>query len=145
MTIFYCLRLETPRPGGPGPLIYIPQEQGDPVIPPRTGFPFRRIQRLAGLCLQDNSSARTTQKTQPPTIPPLLRAYSWGYHVMAIQSAHWRSGCWLARDVVSLFVSRSLPSNEFACHSILQSLYVFIRFVDFCLYYSVFYFILIVI
>jgi hypothetical protein len=29
-----------PQPGGPGPRIYIPQEQGDPVIPPGTGFPF---------------------------------------------------------------------------------------------------------
>jgi hypothetical protein len=28
------------QPGGPGPRIYIPQEQGGPVIPPGTGFPF---------------------------------------------------------------------------------------------------------
>jgi hypothetical protein len=28
------------QPGGPGPHIYIPQEQGGPVIPPGTGFPF---------------------------------------------------------------------------------------------------------
>jgi hypothetical protein len=26
------------QPGGPGPCIYIPQEQGGPVIPPGTGF-----------------------------------------------------------------------------------------------------------
>jgi hypothetical protein len=33
MTIFYCLRFESPpQPGGPGPHIYIPQEQGGPVI-----------------------------------------------------------------------------------------------------------------
>jgi hypothetical protein len=38
-----------PQPGGPGPRIYIPQEQGGPVIPPGTGFPFRRILRLTGL------------------------------------------------------------------------------------------------
>jgi hypothetical protein len=37
------------QPGGPGPRIYIPQEQGDPVISPGTGFPFRRLLRLAGL------------------------------------------------------------------------------------------------
>jgi hypothetical protein len=31
------------QPGGPGPRIYyIPQEQGGPVIPTGTGFPFRR-------------------------------------------------------------------------------------------------------
>jgi hypothetical protein len=38
-----------PQPGGPGPRIYIPQEQGGPVIPPATGFRFRRLLRLAGL------------------------------------------------------------------------------------------------
>jgi hypothetical protein len=37
------------QPGGPGPRIYIPQEQSGPVIPPRTGFPFRGLLRLAGL------------------------------------------------------------------------------------------------
>jgi hypothetical protein len=35
------------QPGGPIPRIYIPQEQGDPFIPPSTGFPFRRLLRLA--------------------------------------------------------------------------------------------------
>jgi hypothetical protein len=49
VTIFYCLRLETPQPGGPGPRIYSPQEQGGPVIPPGTGFPFRRLLRHAEL------------------------------------------------------------------------------------------------
>jgi hypothetical protein len=29
-----------PQPGGPGPHIYIPQEQGGPVIPPGTGLQF---------------------------------------------------------------------------------------------------------
>jgi hypothetical protein len=29
---------DSPKPGGPGPRIYIPQEQGGPVIPPGTGF-----------------------------------------------------------------------------------------------------------
>jgi hypothetical protein len=32
--------LRLPQPGGPGPRINIPQEQGGPVIPPGTGFPF---------------------------------------------------------------------------------------------------------
>jgi hypothetical protein len=36
------------QPGGPGPRIYIPQEEGGPVIPPGTGFPFRRVLRLTG-------------------------------------------------------------------------------------------------
>jgi hypothetical protein len=38
-----------PQPEGPGPCIYVPQWQGGPVIPPGTGFPFRRLLRLAGL------------------------------------------------------------------------------------------------
>jgi hypothetical protein len=38
-----------PQPGGPGPRIYIHQQQGGLVIPPGTGFPFRRLLRVAGL------------------------------------------------------------------------------------------------
>jgi hypothetical protein len=38
-----------PQPEGTGPRIYIPQEQGGPVLPPGIGFPFRRLLRLAGL------------------------------------------------------------------------------------------------
>jgi hypothetical protein len=34
--------IRLPQPGGPRPLIYIPQDQGGPVIDPGTGFPFRR-------------------------------------------------------------------------------------------------------
>jgi hypothetical protein len=33
--------LTLPQPGGPGSRIYIPQEQGGPVISPDTGLPFR--------------------------------------------------------------------------------------------------------
>jgi hypothetical protein len=38
-----------PQLGGPCPRIYVPQEQGGPVIPSGTGFPFRRFLRLAEL------------------------------------------------------------------------------------------------
>jgi hypothetical protein len=38
-----------PQPGGPGPHIYIPREQGGPIISPSTGFPFRRVLGLSGL------------------------------------------------------------------------------------------------
>jgi hypothetical protein len=44
--------LRLPQPGGPGPRIYIPQEQGGPVIPPGTGFPLRRLLRLAGTAVE---------------------------------------------------------------------------------------------
>jgi hypothetical protein len=36
-------------PGGPGPSIYIPQEQGGPVITLGTGFPSCRLLRLEEL------------------------------------------------------------------------------------------------
>jgi hypothetical protein len=49
MTIFYSLRFDTPTTWRSGPCIYIPQEQGGPVISLGTGFPFRRLLRLAGL------------------------------------------------------------------------------------------------
>jgi hypothetical protein len=38
-----------PQPEGPGQRIYVAQEQGCLVIPPGTGFPFRRLLRLAEL------------------------------------------------------------------------------------------------
>jgi hypothetical protein len=56
-TLLSHLRL--PQPGGPGSSIYIPQEQGGPVIPPGTGFPLRRLLRLAGL--------RWRHSNPPPT------------------------------------------------------------------------------
>jgi hypothetical protein len=48
-TLFYCPSFwDSPNIGGPGPRIYIPQEEVGPVIPPRTGFPFRHLLRLEG-------------------------------------------------------------------------------------------------
>jgi hypothetical protein len=44
VTIFYCLRFETP----PNWRARFPQEQGGPVIPPGTGFSIRFLLRLAG-------------------------------------------------------------------------------------------------
>jgi hypothetical protein len=35
---FTVSELRLPQPGGPGPCIYIPQEQGGPIIPPGTGL-----------------------------------------------------------------------------------------------------------
>jgi hypothetical protein len=53
-----------PQPEGPGPRICIPQEQGGPVISPGTGFPFRRLLRLAGIRWRySNPLPRTSQKT----------------------------------------------------------------------------------
>jgi hypothetical protein len=46
---YVTVSYETLQPGGPGPGIYIPQEQGSPVIHPGTGFAFCRLLRLEGL------------------------------------------------------------------------------------------------
>jgi hypothetical protein len=49
MTIFFTVSdSRLPKSGGPGPSIYNPQEQGDPVIPPGSVYPFRRLLQLAG-------------------------------------------------------------------------------------------------
>jgi hypothetical protein len=77
-----------PQPGGPGPHIYIPREQGGPVIPPGTGFFFRRLLRLPGprwryskpppyegVLTHESSSGRTEYRSPPPTVPLLFCAY----------------------------------------------------------------------
>jgi hypothetical protein len=81
----FCLRFETPQPGGPGTRIYIPQEQGGPVIPPGTGFLFRLFLRLAGLrCKYSNppphgrggANRKHRFHHHSSTIPRLLLAHS---------------------------------------------------------------------
>jgi hypothetical protein len=61
---------DSPNLGGSGLRIYIPQEQGGPVVTPGTGFPFRRLLRLAGL--------RWEYSTPPPhgIVPQLSSSYS---------------------------------------------------------------------
>jgi hypothetical protein len=77
-----------PQPGGPGPRIYIPQEQYGPVIPPGTGFPFRRLLRLAGLRWRySNPSARGFE----------LRVKSQSYFTtggLPPISSSWRQALW---------------------------------------------------
>jgi hypothetical protein len=46
------IRDPPPQPGGSGSRIYIPQEQGGPIILTDTGLPFRLHLRLSGLCGQ---------------------------------------------------------------------------------------------
>jgi hypothetical protein len=54
-----------------------------------------------------NSSARTNGKHSSS----IVTCVSWGSYVIATQPVHWHAGGCLATVVVSLFVSRSLPSN----------------------------------
>jgi hypothetical protein len=48
LTYFTLSEPRLPQPGGPGPVLYSPGT-GDPIRPSGTGFPFRRLLRLAGL------------------------------------------------------------------------------------------------
>jgi hypothetical protein len=80
ITIFCSPDSRFPQPGGPGSRTYIPQEQGGPFVSPGTGFPFRRLLRIAEVfepispwaddqlthcssCPAYNISVRTAQKT----------------------------------------------------------------------------------
>jgi hypothetical protein len=47
---YFTVSFEIPQPGGPGPHLYIPQEHGDPVIPPGTELPFVTSYDLQGYC-----------------------------------------------------------------------------------------------
>jgi hypothetical protein len=55
-------RLKIPQPGSPGPHIYILPEQSSPVVPPGTGFPFRRLLGLAGLRLRYSTPSRPSTR-----------------------------------------------------------------------------------
>jgi hypothetical protein len=73
-----------PQSGGPGPHIYIPQEQGGPVLPPGPGFPFRHLLWLAGLWWRyadppphGHSTGRTTS---PRCIAPVQTAQKTLFH-----------------------------------------------------------------
>jgi hypothetical protein len=73
-----------PQPGGSRHYIYIPHEQGGPVIPPGLGLPFRCLVSLAGLRWRHSNapprrlstsagpcciaSVRTTKRTQFPKV-----------------------------------------------------------------------------
>jgi hypothetical protein len=67
-----------PQPGGAGPHIYIPQEQGGPVIPPGTRLPFRFVHSNRGPVCTSSLYCLGTDHIKTPlrTILPLLRVYS---------------------------------------------------------------------
>jgi hypothetical protein len=67
-------QIRDPQLGGPGPRIYIPQEQGGLVIPPGTGFNSHRLLRLAGL--------RWRYSTPPPQgilLARIVILYDWRF------------------------------------------------------------------
>jgi hypothetical protein len=93
MTILCSLRFENPKPGRPGPRIYIPHEQRGPALSPGTVFPFRRLLRLAGLCWRYSN---------PP--PPISFLYSPGTD---------RTGNVSATIVCSLFAGVTTVNQSF--------------------------------
>jgi hypothetical protein len=91
-----------PQPGGPGPRIYIPQEEGGPVIPPGTGSHFVAFYDLQGYdggvrtrlyvgysltTLSDNRSSLYRLRTDNIENTN---------HVIPSQRFHWRADCCLA-------------------------------------------------
>jgi hypothetical protein len=73
MTIFYCLRFETSSTCRVRSPYLDPQEQTGPVTPPRTGFHFRRLLRLAGLRLMYSTGLHMGLIVQPhvtASLPP---------------------------------------------------------------------------
>jgi hypothetical protein len=69
MTIFYCLRFETPPTWMPGPRIYILEEQGGPIVLRGTGLPFRRLLRLARLRWRYSTPPSHGQSLEPVWVP----------------------------------------------------------------------------
>jgi hypothetical protein len=130
-TYFTVSDSRLPQPWGQNPRIFILQEQGEPIIHPDTGFPFRPFLRLAGLrCLGilhtyiDAARTRITENT---------------CHVLAIQPVYWRPD-WTYRKhvtwplltvvcrhrghkentaaiLLAACVLRALSSNGFTCHN----------------------------
>jgi hypothetical protein len=85
-----------PKPGGPNPCIYIPQGQGGPVISPGTGFPFRRLLRLA--------EQRWRYSNPPPQASSLGQSNSQSYFKtggLTSVSSSWRQAPWYSRPVFS--------------------------------------------
>jgi hypothetical protein len=73
----------------------------------------------AKLCSTYNPSARTAQKTPFPLYPllPAPPSARTPQKTPLFKSVHWRPGCCLATAVVSLIVSRLLPSNGSLRHN----------------------------
>jgi hypothetical protein len=66
----YCTLSDSrlPQHGGPGPRIHIAQEQGGPVIPPGTSFPFRRHPRLGTDRKENTASIVFLRKNMSPEL-----------------------------------------------------------------------------
>jgi hypothetical protein len=89
--------LRLPQPGGPGSRIYVPQEQGGPVIPAGTGFPLCHLLRLASY--------------EPYFVLRILICHSWGTDETNIKVCVKFVACFH----FSRFISSSLTSLSSLC------------------------------
>jgi hypothetical protein len=110
---FTVLDSRLPQPGGPCPRIYIPWEQGGQVVPPDTGFPFRRLLRLAGL--------RWRYATPPPHGLSLHSA-GLGSSLYSLWSDPTKTP-FLHAERVLFFAGTCLPSRCFETNGITQLFY----------------------
>jgi hypothetical protein len=116
---------ETPPTRREGPRIYIPQEQGGPVIPPGTEFPLRRLLLLAGLQWIYSTPPPHGLHSQPVLWPFYMSSARTALNtpllVVIVQLLPWEHVCFQSRYsvtyVVYLLISQSLPSKWSICHS----------------------------
>jgi hypothetical protein len=82
-------RLAQPR--GPDLRIYIPQEQGGPDTSPGTGFPFRRLLRLAGLLRRYSTPPPHGRVVLEKLLPPSMESEG-------------LLRCWYESPVITIYV-----------------------------------------
>jgi hypothetical protein len=96
------------QPGGPGPRIYIPQDQGGPVTPLGTGFPFRRLLRLEVFW---PASTRVS----------FVRLYALVKHVCVCKCSRTSGSIpqsWSTQEFESCFVANNNKWNSLRCHTL---------------------------
>jgi hypothetical protein len=100
---------------GPVPHIYISQKEDGPVIPPGSGFPFRRLLRLAVL--------QWRYLTLPPHGPLNCSELSFLLHSVSVSTEICCVKIWFPRIHLhgNVFVN-SIPSNGSTCHNIYRHL-----------------------
>jgi hypothetical protein len=119
-----------PQPGRPGRRIYIPHEQGGPVIPPSTGFPFRRLLRLAGLWWKYSNPPQHIPLITPLHGPPQKTPFPTVPLFSCVGSLLWKRVC--LRPVTSVetclfeirYLVTGLPATIFCAAPVIS--YVFI-------------------
>jgi hypothetical protein len=109
--------LRLPQPGGPGPRIYIPQEQRGPVIPTDTGFPFRRLLLLARL--------RWRYCSPPPHGQSNYSAFA-NSHIQQFNTARTkpsRSAVFAPIQFLCSYYKATIPFLQFACRCLATAIY----------------------